>query len=51
MAGFEHEYDRDKHEQGGRVAIDIALENSGYKEERIAEVRRRAARAVEPRGR
>jgi hypothetical protein len=51
MAGYEHEYDRDKHEQGGRVAIDLALENSGYKEERIGEVRRRAAYAAKLRER
>jgi hypothetical protein len=46
MAGYEHEYDRDKHEQGGRVALDIALENCGYKEDRLAEVRRRASYAA-----
>jgi hypothetical protein len=47
MAGYEHEYDRDKHEQGGRVALAIALENWGYKEDRLAEVRRRAGYAAE----
>jgi hypothetical protein len=46
MARYEHEYDRDKSEQGTRVALDIALENSGYKEERIGEVRRRASYAA-----
>jgi hypothetical protein len=46
MARYEHEYDRDKHEQGGRVAIDLATENWGYKEDRIAEIRRRAALAA-----
>ena len=51
MARYEHEYDRDKHEQGGRVAVDIALENWGYKEARIDEVRRRAVRAAELRKR
>jgi len=46
MAGYEHEYDRDKHEQGGRVALGIALENWGYKEDRITEVRSRAIHAA-----
>jgi hypothetical protein len=49
MAGYEHEFDRDKHEQGGRVALAIALENWGYKEDRLAEVRRRATYAAESR--
>ena len=47
MARYKHEFDRDKAEQGGRVALDLALENSGYKEDRLAEVRRRAAYAAE----
>jgi hypothetical protein len=47
MARFEHEYDRDKTEQGRRVALDISFENSGYKEERLDAVRRRAAVAAE----
>jgi hypothetical protein len=33
-----HEYDRGKTEKGGRVALDIALENWGYGEERLATV-------------
>jgi hypothetical protein len=49
MARFNHEYDRDKTEQGVRVALDIALENSGYKEERLREVHRRASSAAERR--
>jgi hypothetical protein len=40
------EYDRDKSEQGGRVAADIFFENSGYKEERLREVNRRASFAA-----
>jgi hypothetical protein len=47
MARFEHEYDRDKAEQGTRVALDITFENSGYKEDRIGEVTGRAAYAAE----
>jgi hypothetical protein len=47
MASYEHEFDRDKTEQGGRVAIDIAMENWGFKEDRIGEVCRRAAYAAE----
>jgi hypothetical protein len=47
MARFEHEYDRDKAEQGTRVALDITFENSGYKEDRIGEVTGRAADAAE----
>jgi hypothetical protein len=43
------EYDRDKTEQGVRVAADIFFENSGYKEERLGEVRRRAVYAAERR--
>jgi hypothetical protein len=49
MARFEHEYDRDKAEQGVRVALDIAFENSGYKEDRIGEVTGRAVYAAERR--
>lgn len=51
MARFKHEFDRDTTEQGGRVALDIALENDGYKEERLAAVRRRAVYAAERRER
>ena len=51
MARFKHEFDRDNHEQGGRVALDIAMENWGYKEDRLAEVRRRAGYAAELRER
>jgi hypothetical protein len=51
MARFEHEFDRDKTEQGGRVALAIAFENDGYKEDRLAEVRRRAVYASERRER
>jgi hypothetical protein len=51
MARYEHEYDRDKHEQGGRVAVAIAMENWGYKEDRAAEVRRRAVYAADLRKR
>jgi hypothetical protein len=51
MARFKHEFDRDKTEQGGRVALDIAFENGGYKEERLAEVHRRAVYAAELRER
>jgi hypothetical protein len=40
------EYDRDKSEQGVRVAADIFFENSGYKEERLREVHRRASYAA-----
>jgi hypothetical protein len=47
MARYKHEHDRDKHEQGGRVALDLAMENWGYKEDRIAAVTRRAAYAAE----
>jgi hypothetical protein len=45
------EYDRDKSEQGVRVAADIFFENSGYKEQRIGEVRSRASRAARLRDR
>ena len=45
------EYDRDKHEQGVRVAADIFFENSGYKEQRIDEVRGRASKAAKLRDR
>jgi hypothetical protein len=51
MARYEHEFDRDQTEQGGRVALGIWLENGGYKEDRLAEVRRRAAHAAEHRSR
>ena len=37
MARFKREYDRDRTEQGRRVALDIKFENDGYKEERMAE--------------
>jgi hypothetical protein len=46
MARFKHETDRAA-EQGGRIALDTYLENHGYKEERIGEVRRRATYAAE----
>ena len=42
MASFKHEMDRNEAEQGTRVALDLVLENYGYKEDRLAEVRRRA---------
>ena len=46
MASFKHEMDRNEGEQGTRVALDLVLENFGYKEERIATVTRRAAYAA-----
>ena len=47
MARFKHEFDRDKTEQGRRVALDSMFENDGYKKERITTVTRRAADAAE----
>ena len=51
MARFKHEFDRDKTEQGRRVALDSMFENDGYKEQRIGEVRSRASRAARLRDR
>jgi hypothetical protein len=51
MASFKHEMDRNEAEQGTRVALDLVLENYGYKEQRLVEVCRRAANAAELRQR
>jgi hypothetical protein len=42
MASFKQEMDQNEAEQGARVAVDLVLENFGYKEQRLAEVHRRA---------
>ena len=51
MASFKHEMDRNEAEQGTRVALDLVLENYGYKEDRLAEVCGRAAKAAKLRDR
>jgi hypothetical protein len=51
MASFKHEMDQNEAEQGTRVALDLVLENYGYKEQRIAAVTRRAGYAAELRKR
>jgi hypothetical protein len=51
MASFKHEMDRNEAEQGTRVALDLVLENFGYKEDRIAEVRGRGIHAAKLRKR
>ena len=51
MSRFKHEFDRDKTEQGAVVALAIAFENDGYKEDRLDAVRRRAIYAAELRER
>ena len=40
------EYDRNKAALGERTALGLFFENSGYKEERLREVRNRAAEAA-----
>jgi hypothetical protein len=51
MASFKREMDRNEVEQGTRVVLDLVLENFGYKEQRLAEVCRRADYAAELRQR
>jgi hypothetical protein len=46
MARFKQDMDRNEAEQGTRVAVDLVLENFGYKEQRLAEVCGRADRAA-----
>ena len=43
------EHDRNKAVEGERAALGLFFENSGYKEQRLREVRNRAAAAAQAR--